>query len=206
MSVGLSGDAVPGFCLQAIKAYPWKTATSGLGPSKARTLNLSKTGRTVVVRNATIRDCHGIAAIAEAADNRFDLREYQLGRLPGLEVLVAEDRCGRLVGWLEGTLDGDVAEHLAHSDHPAPHAYIHSIAVVPQAARQGVGRSLIQVFVRTAMEAGLTWIALTPMPDEPEDAEPRVAFFSSCGFRPVDPADPCEGMVGDLQEVAARPF
>jgi GNAT superfamily N-acetyltransferase len=129
---------------------------------------------------------------------------YSLGRLPEwFTVLVAEDHEGHLVGWLEGRLDANVADHLAHPHHPPPHAYVYSIAVNPESQRQGVGSALMRAFVDLASAANLTWIALTPAQSEPASARSRAAFFAATGLQQVDPDDPSEGMVAELPAVVS---
>jgi ribosomal protein S18 acetylase RimI-like enzyme len=158
--------------------------------------------RQLAVRTARLADCPGIAKVAEDSGESFAIADYYFGRIPvDFEVLVAVDLSGMVLGWLEGTLNGHVADHLAHPDHPAPHAYIHAVAVARESRRQGIGRQLIEEFVRRACRAGLTWSALTPMGGE--DVEERAAFFLSTGLRCIDPQDPNQGMVGELDAIAA---
>ncbi|MEV6986819.1 GNAT family N-acetyltransferase [Sphaerisporangium sp. NPDC051017] len=164
-------------------------------------MNNPRNAYTFVIRKATEADCPGIVDVGVSSGERFELRDYQLGEIPEcLEVFIAEDHAGRLVGWLEGSFYREVD---APQEHPPPHAYIEAVAVAPCARRRGVARCLIAEFVKASISEGLTWIALTPMHGDDEGIAPRVALFTAVGLRPVDPSDPREGMAGALSDVAA---
>lgn len=166
----------------------------------ARVVARMPRGDTVTVRSVKRADCPGIVKVAEDSGEEFTTDDYLIGRPPGgWEILVAVDEADSVVGWLEGTLDADVADHLAHPDHPPPHAYIHAMAVAKVNHRRGIGRQLLAEFVRRARDAGLTWLALTPM--DGDGMENRTAFFRATGLRCVDPRDPNQGMVAELAEM-----
>ncbi|GAA4240279.1 hypothetical protein GCM10022254_64290 [Actinomadura meridiana] len=157
-------------------------------------------GDTMTVRSADLADCPGIVKVAEDSGEEFSTDDYLIGRPPqGWESLVAVDEASSVLGWLEGTLDGHVADHLAHPAHPPPHAYIHAMAVAKENHRRGIGRQLLAEFVRRARRAGLTWLALTPM--DGAGKEDRALFFRAAGLRCVDPRGPNQGMVAELAEL-----
>ncbi|MFD6953299.1 GCN5 family acetyltransferase [Nocardiopsis sp. TSRI0078] len=133
------------------------------------------------VRPAVAEDAPAIVSLIGRAAPHLDTKAYANGRLPeGVVALVAELR-GRLVGWLEGVVDD--AYTGPGAPVPPPHGYVLAIVVDPGTRRQGVGRGLMEAFVRVAREAGVRWVFL--FPEEGTGVRERMEFFEACGFEAV---------------------
>ncbi|MFE1170488.1 GNAT family N-acetyltransferase [Nocardiopsis sp. NPDC058789] len=137
------------------------------------------------VRRAVPDDGPAIAGLLMRAAARFEVKDYPLGSWPdGIEVLVAVED-DRLVGWVEGVLDG--AYTGPGAPVPPPHGYVLGIVVDPLWRRLGAGRALLDGFVAVARAAGVRWVFL--FPEEGEEVEGRVEFLRAAGFTPVDDPD-----------------
>ncbi|TDB91020.1 N-acetyltransferase [Actinomadura sp. KC216] len=160
-------------------------------------------GGWVAVRSATPPDSPGIVEAAEHCGTYFNTSDYLIKSIPtSMEVLVAVDDDGSVLGYLEGSLTGNVAEDLRIPGCRS--AFLFTIAVAREHQRSGVGRQLLEEFVRRARRAGFTALALIPRSGSPESMKNRTAFFLSSGLRCVNPQDPNEGMVGELDTIAPR--
>lgn len=137
------------------------------------------------VRRAVAEDGPAIAGLLMRAASHFEVAGYVRGTWPdGIEVLVAVED-GRLVGWVEGVVDGAYTGPGVPT--PPPHGYVLGIVVDPIWRRLGAGRALLDGFVAVARTAGASWVFL--FPEEGDEVEGRVAFLRAAGFSPVDDPD-----------------
>lgn len=83
---------------------------------------------------------------------------------------IAEDERNRLVGFLIG---------YRSQDRPAE-AALHLVGVDPARRRRGVGRALVETFLRTARASGATVARAVAWPDDPAS----IAALRALGFEP----------------------
>ncbi|MFD7645566.1 GNAT family N-acetyltransferase [Kitasatospora sp. NPDC059795] len=74
--------------------------------------------------------------------------------------------------------------------------HVEQVSVHPDAARQGVGRALLEHAAQVAAAEGLPALTLTTFAEVPWNAP----YYERCGFRPV----PAERLGPELREVRAR--
>ncbi|MFD0311855.1 GNAT family N-acetyltransferase [Streptomyces sp. NPDC127119] len=116
----------------------------------------------------------GMPEIAD--DEPFALDVLERFRKAG-HAWVAEDATGRLVAYLIGEpLDGAF--------------HIEQVSVHPDAAHQGVGRTLIAYAAERALEQGLTGLTLTTFSEVPWNAP----YYQRLGFRVLPEADLTPGL------------
>ncbi|MFI7075294.1 GNAT family N-acetyltransferase [Micromonospora sediminicola] len=94
-------------------------------------------------------------------------------------------------------------ERIEQPGHPLPQAWIYLIGVRPEAQRKGVGAALMRYFAEQAAMAGCSFVAL--LPDQSDDDVPnRLAFFRSCGLKPLVDSDPEDVQGAPLADLLAR--
>ncbi|OKI99187.1 GNAT family N-acetyltransferase [Kitasatospora sp. CB01950] len=74
--------------------------------------------------------------------------------------------------------------------------HVEQVSVHPDAARQGVGRALLEHAAQVAAAEGLPALTLTTFAEVPWNAP----YYERCGFRPV----PADRLGPELREVRAR--
>jgi GNAT superfamily N-acetyltransferase len=120
---------------------------------------------------------------------------------PEFPVYVAVTPSGDVAGVIEGRFDSNYDDRFRECAGDLPHAWVFLIATRPNYRRAGIGRELLRTFVRDAASAGCTFLALTPDQEEPRAG--RIAFFSSCGLRPLLPQEPADVMGASLGHLMA---
>ncbi|RNH94193.1 N-acetyltransferase [Micromonospora aurantiaca] len=124
------------------------------------------------------------------------------GREPSLPSWVAVDG-DEVLGLIEGCFDSMYDERIEQPGHPLPQAWIYLTGVRPEAQRKGVGTALLRCFAEQAAMAGCSFVALLPDQSD-DDVLKRVAFFRSCGLKPLVGSDPVDVHGAALAELLAR--
>ncbi|MEU5858914.1 GNAT family N-acetyltransferase [Nocardiopsis dassonvillei] len=104
---------------------------------------------------------------------------------PGDGVVVLAEEDDRVVGWVEGVVDGVYSGPGAPC--APPHGYVQAVVVDPGCRRRGVGKGLLEAFAHAAWFSGAKWVFAAL--DENQGVEARVAWLTSAGFEPVDDPD-----------------
>ncbi len=160
----------------------------------------------MLLRESKPGDYHQMADILYCMGHDQEGWDYQYasegGPEPSLPSWVAVEG-DEVLGLVEGRFDSTYDERIEQPGHPLPQAWIYLIGVRPEAQRKGVGTALMRYFAEQAAIAGCSFVAL--LPDQSDDDVPnRLAFFRSCGLKPLVDSDPEDVQGVPLAELLAR--
>lgn len=152
----------------------------------------------IIVREERPEDLDGIQRALIAAD--FGEQAWSLGYRTDryYDLLVAVDEDGTVLGMIDGHYSCDYDERIAEHVHP-PQTWGSILAVAPEHRRRGAGRALLAEFARRGKAAGSTYFVAKV--DESNEPAGRMAFFASCGLRPVMPDRDDDVVAGPLEDV-----
>ncbi|MCA1191631.1 GNAT family N-acetyltransferase [Saccharopolyspora sp. 6V] len=150
------------------------------------------------IRVAEPADASAVVALLASAGQNLDDEQLDL-KLPFPTLIASVDQV--IVGVLEGRHQTEYHDRLGIRGHPWPQSWIYRIGVDPADRRLGVGRALVAEFARAAASEGSTFIAM--LVDRDGDVESRLAFFASCGFRPLLPDSPQDAVGATVADVLA---
>jgi GNAT superfamily N-acetyltransferase len=133
------------------------------------------------LRSGRLDDLDRISEIEVSAGTMFaalGMQHDDLAAPPDLDVVREQIRGGRL--WVAVDADQTPVGYLA-LDAVDGHAHLAQVSVHRAAARQGVGRTLIEHSVGWAAGHGYPAMTLTTYADVPWNAP----YYERCGFRPM---------------------
>jgi mycothiol synthase len=131
----------------------------------------------IEIRVAIASDAIAWASVANAAFGG-DPGRYEMTEERAASLLCDERVLASFIAW-KGTEPVGLSNVWQDAESPSPSAEIATLAVVPQAQGQGLGRALLRRALASATEAGLYWATLSTGSVN----RPALGLYTSEGFR-----------------------